>query len=79
MLTQIRGGSGESSESQSSDARTIDGRGLPPLPGFINAHAHIDKTWLGSPWVRHGGARTTEGRIAHDRATRDELGIPGRS
>ncbi|NEN04816.1 amidohydrolase family protein [Diaminobutyricibacter tongyongensis] len=54
----------------------VDGRGLLALPGFVNAHAHLDKSWLGLPWVSYGGEATTEGRIRHERAHRDELGIP---
>lgn len=54
----------------------IDGRGLLALPGFVNAHAHLDKSWWGKPWVGYGGEATTLGRIAHERAHRDALGIP---
>ncbi|HZE41723.1 MAG TPA: amidohydrolase family protein [Stackebrandtia sp.] len=54
----------------------IDGRGLLALPGFINAHAHVDKSWWGQPWVSYGGDNTTAGRIAHERAERGALGIP---
>ncbi|MCK0112174.1 amidohydrolase [Ornithinimicrobium sp. F0845] len=57
-------------------ARLIDGRGLLALPGFINAHAHVDKSWWGQPWVSYGGEGGTQGRIAHERAERDRLGIP---
>lgn len=55
----------------------LDGRGLLALPGLVNAHAHIDKSWWGKPWVSYGGEPGTQGRIAHERAHRDELGIPG--
>ncbi|GEK80349.1 cytosine deaminase [Agrococcus baldri] len=54
----------------------LDGRGLLALPTIVNAHAHIDKSWLGLPWQRYGGEPGTEGRIRHERARRDELGIP---
>lgn len=54
----------------------LDGRGLLALPGFINAHAHVDKSWWGKPWVSYGGEQTTRGRIAHERAERDRYGIP---
>ncbi|RXR26188.1 cytosine deaminase [Oerskovia turbata] len=68
-------------EAGASRARTapgeIDGRGLLALPGFVNAHAHVDKSWWGKPWVSYGGEATTQGRIAHEREHRDELGIPG--
>lgn len=59
-------------------AREIDGRGLLALPGLVNAHAHVDKSWCGKPWQSYGGEPTTAGRIAHERARREELGIPGR-
>ncbi|BCJ28735.1 amidohydrolase [Actinocatenispora sera] len=54
----------------------VDGRGLLALPGLVNAHAHLDKSWWGRPWVSYGGEPTTQDRIAHERAHRDELGIP---
>jgi len=54
----------------------IDGGGLLALPGFVNAHAHVDKSWWGRPWVSYGGEATPQGRIAHERAERDALGIP---
>lgn len=54
----------------------VDGRGLLALPGFVNAHAHVDKSWWGQPWVSYGGEATTQGRIAHERAERDRYGIP---
>ncbi|GAA1152667.1 amidohydrolase family protein [Kribbella jejuensis] len=54
----------------------IDGRGLLALPGFVNAHAHVDKSWWGQKWVSYGGEPTTQGRIAHERAERDKYGIP---
>lgn len=58
----------------------IDGRGLLAVPGFVNAHAHVDKSWWGKPWVPFGGDRgSTQGRIAHERAVRDGLGIPSLS
>lgn len=59
-----------------SSDRTVDGRGLLALPGFVNAHAHVDKSWWGHPWVSYAGEATTQGRIAHERAHRDRLGIP---
>ena len=55
----------------------IDGRGLLALPGLANTHAHVDKSWIGHPWQPYGGEGGTDGRIRHERARRDELGIPG--
>lgn len=58
-------------------AEVIDGEGRLALPGFVNAHAHVDKSWWGQPWVSYGGEATTQGRIAHERAHRERYGIPG--
>src|SRR5690606_19620533 len=54
----------------------IDGRGLLALPGIVNTHAHVDKSWWGLPWHPYGGEGGVEGRIRHERDRRDELGIP---
>src|SRR5699024_620732 len=32
------------------DGDVVDGRGLLALPGIVNAHAHVDKSWWGLPW-----------------------------
>ncbi|WP_404313081.1 amidohydrolase family protein [Agrococcus terreus] len=56
--------------------RSFDGRGLLALPSIVNAHAHVDKSWMGLPWQSYGGEGGTDGRIRHERARRDELGIP---
>ncbi|KRB38949.1 amidohydrolase family protein [Microbacterium sp. Root180] len=58
-------------------ADEIDGRGQLALPGLVNTHAHVDKSWIGHPWQSYGGEGGTDGRIRHERARRDELGIPG--
>jgi cytosine deaminase len=57
-------------------AERVDGRGHLALPGFVNAHAHVDKSWWGRPWVPSAAESTVEGRIARERAERDEYGIP---
>lgn len=55
----------------------VDGRGLLALPGIVNSHAHVDKSWWGLPWQSYGGEGGVDGRIRHERLRRDELGIPG--
>ena len=69
-------GPGLSGRAAGRDIRIIDGRGLLALPGFVNAHAHVDKSWWGQPWVSGGGAAGTEGRITYERAERHRLGLP---
>ncbi|OLF13947.1 cytosine deaminase [Actinophytocola xinjiangensis] len=54
----------------------LDGGGSLALPGFVNAHAHVDKSWWGQPWVPAGGAASTRERIAYERGHRERLGIP---
>jgi cytosine deaminase len=54
----------------------IDARGGLAIPGLVNTHAHVDKSWWGREWVSYAGAGGTQGRIEHERAHRDELGIP---
>lgn len=58
------------------DATIIDGKGLLALPGFVNAHAHIDKSWLHRDWVSNHAEPSTQGCISFEREKRDELNIP---
>ncbi|WP_349828878.1 amidohydrolase [Brevibacterium litoralis] len=60
-----------------STTRVVDGAGAVALPGFVNAHAHVDKSWWGEDWVPYGGGPGVPGRIAHERERRGALGIPG--
>ncbi len=68
-----------STRTDGADDTVIDGGGLLALPGFINSHAHIDKSWWGQSWVSYGGVQSTQGRIAHERAERDKYGIPSQN
>ena len=56
----------------------IDGGGLLALPGFINTHSHVDKSWWGRPWVSYSYSEhpTVEGWIANERAERGKHDIP---
>ncbi|MGW4824011.1 amidohydrolase [Streptomyces sp. NPDC004227] len=54
----------------------VDGGGLLAIPGLVNVHAHVDKTWWGRSWVSYEGDPSTPGRIKYEREHRDALGIP---
>jgi len=60
----------------SPDAEVIDIAGRLVLPGFVDAHCHLDKTLYGGPWVPHTAGDALADRIANDRTRRGELGIP---
>jgi len=55
-------------------AYELDGHLL--LPGFLDGHLHLDKTFLGARWVPHEPAADIEGRIAIERRLRREIGVP---
>ncbi|NUR89448.1 MAG: amidohydrolase family protein, partial [Nonomuraea sp.] len=46
------------------------------LPGFVDAHAHVDKTLWGGPWVPHSAAPGLQNKIRNGVERRPELGIP---
>ncbi|MEV0247779.1 amidohydrolase [Nocardia sp. NPDC050712] len=55
----------------------IDLDGALVLPGFVDAHCHLDKTLWGGPWVPHSsGGPTLADRIANGERRRAELGLP---
>lgn len=58
------------------DATVLEGRGQLLLPGFIDAHCHVDKTLWGGPWVPHTAGPRLVDRIAHERTQRGTLGLP---
>lgn len=63
---------------QPAAAGDIDGGGAVALPGFINSHSHVDKSWWGEPWVgyTYKDNPTVEGWIANEREQRDKYNIP---
>lgn len=72
-----RGTDGAGPGAGGATGEVVEGGGRVALPGIVNAHAHVDKSWWGLPWQSYGGEGGTDGRIRHERARRDELGIPG--
>jgi cytosine/adenosine deaminase-related metal-dependent hydrolase len=52
---------------------TVDGTGGIILPGFVDAHMHLDKTFWGEPWRPHSAGPTLADRIENERRLRREL------
>ena len=46
------------------------------LPAFVDGHCHLDKTFLGLPWMPHRAADSVAGRIDAERAMRGTLALP---
>jgi cytosine/creatinine deaminase len=57
-------------------AEAIDVSDRLVLPGFVDAHTHLDKTLCGGPWVPHSAGDALADRIANERRRRGELGLP---
>ncbi len=57
------------------EAEIIDGQGQLIFPGFVDAHAHMDKTLIGLPWHRHEAGPALLDKITHERDLRREEGI----
>lgn len=85
LLTNVRPMGGETidlailngriaaSASMKGPVTTIDGKGAILLPGLIEAHTHMDKTFSGLPWVPHRAGSRIEQRILNDRDLKREL------
>ena len=52
------------------EGETIDGKGCLIFPGFVDGHMHLDKTFLGLPWVSHQAGPTTFDRIESEKKLR---------
>ena len=65
-----------SRQSVSSDVLDIDGDGGLLLPGLVDCHCHVDKTFWGGPWVPHTAGPSVADRISSERARRFEVGYP---
>jgi len=53
----------------------IDGAGGIALPGLVDAHMHLDKTFWGLPWRAHEAGPTVRDRIDNERRLRRELSL----
>lgn len=58
------------------DVATVDGGGGLLLPGLIDSHCHVDKTFWGGPWVPHTAGPSVAERIADERQRRFKVGYP---
>lgn len=56
-----------------SDGTVVDGGGAILLPGFVDAHTHIDKTFWGLPWQRHSAGPRLIDKIENERRLRREM------
>ncbi|GAA1071371.1 amidohydrolase [Nocardiopsis composta] len=63
-------------EAAGTAAHTEDAAGRLVVPGFVDGHAHLDKTLWGGPWVPNAAGPGLAGRIAHGRDRRAEAGVP---
>jgi cytosine deaminase len=53
----------------------LDGGGALLLPGLVEAHTHIDKTFLGLPWQPHAAGPRIMERIENERRLKTKLGL----
>ena len=56
-------------------AEVVDGQHGILLPGFVDAHMHLDKTFWGLPWRAHEAGPSVLDRIDNERRLRRELGL----
>ena len=57
------------------DARVIDAQNRLILPGFVDAHAHLDKNLLGLPWYHRVPGRSLLEQTANERQVRLDRNI----
>ncbi len=58
------------------DITVIDGQNAILLPGFVDAHTHIDKTFWGFPWQRHTAGPLITDKIDNERRVLRTLNYP---
>jgi len=57
----------------SPDTTVIEGENRILIPGFVDCHTHIDKTFWGLPWQRHQAGPSLIDRIENERRLRREM------
>ncbi len=63
---------------QAPEAKVLDGAGQLLLPGLVDAHTHIDKTFWGQPWQPHRAGPRIIDKIENERRVRKELKLSPR-
>ncbi|MFI0843751.1 amidohydrolase family protein [Mesorhizobium sp. IMUNJ 23232] len=64
-----------SAVAQPNGAKIIDGEGAILLPGFVEAHTHLDKTLYGMPWNPNAVGSTLVEKITNERNSKARLGL----
>ncbi|MBD9541466.1 amidohydrolase family protein [Ensifer sp. ENS04] len=67
--------SGHQPDRDDAETVVVDGGGLLMLPGFVDAHTHLDKNLLGMPWYRSNAGSDIVELIENGRKLRRALGI----
>jgi cytosine deaminase len=57
------------------DTEVIEGENRILVPGFVDCHTHIDKTFWGLPWHRHQAGPRLIDRIENERRLRREMNL----
>ena len=57
------------------DTAVIEGENRILVPGFVDCHTHIDKTFWGLPWHRHQAGPRLIDRIENERRLRREMNL----
>ena len=54
----------------------IDAQGMLLLPGFVEGHTHLDKTWTGLPWMENESGLGIAERAAYEREVEARIAYP---
>ena len=57
------------------NAEPVDGTGCMLLPGLVDAHTHLDKTLIGTPWHPHRAGPRLIDKITNERHVLAKLGL----